>query len=572
MKNREIAKELNEIAEIMEIQEIQWKPRAYRSAARKIENLSEDLEDIYKQQGKKGLEKIPSIGKKLSQHIADLIDQGRVKKWDKLRKKSVPGLHELLHIEGLGSKKVKKLFSELNIKNIDDLQQAAQNNQIRELSGFGRKSEQNILKSINRYKKSNKRMLLAQAWTLAGEIINFLQDNAEIIKIDAAGSLRRMKETVGDIDILSVSSKPEELMETLANIPNKQRILVQGKTKTSLLLKEGFQVDFRCIDQESYGAALVYFTGSKSHNIELRKIASDKGYKLSEYGLFRKKSDKLVAGGSEKEIYQKLGLNWIPPELRENRGELEKFRKNNFPDLIELKHIRGDLQMHTKYSDGHNSIREMAKKAAELGYDYICITDHSKSERIAKGMKESEIKKQWEEIEKINKKEQVKILKGAEVNILDDGTLDYEDELLKKLDVVLIAVHSGFKSSKTKMTKRILKALDNKYVNILAHPTGRKIFQREGYNADFEEIFKKCKQKKVAVEINCDPIRLDLNDRMIIRAKQIQVKFSLGTDSHTQSSLENIKYGIGQARRGWLEKNDVINTLTYKQLIKFLKK
>lgn len=222
-------------------------------------------------------------------------------------------------------------------------------------------------------------MLLDQAWTLAGEVINFLQDNAEIIKIDAAGSLRRMKETVGDIDILSVSSKPEKLMETLANIPNKQRILVQGKTKTALLLKEGIQVDFRCIDQESYGAALVYFTGSKSHNIELRKIASDKGYKLSEYGLFRKKSKKLIAGSSEKEIYQKLGLNCIPPELRENRGELEKFRKNNFPNLIELKHIRGDLQMHTKYSDGHNSITEMAKKAAELDYDYICITDHSKS-------------------------------------------------------------------------------------------------------------------------------------------------------------------------------------------------
>ncbi len=569
MKNREISEILNEIADILEIQDVQWKPRAYRSAARKIENMSENVQDIYKKKGKKGLEAIPTVGSGLSDHIAELIENGKVAKWEKLKKESGKGINELLNIEGLGPNKVKQLSKELGIKSLKDLRKAIEDKKIRKLEGFGQKTEENVLNSILQYGKSRERMLLGNAWTLAWETINYLKKNSDISKIDFAGSLRRMKETVGDIDILVVTKNPNKLMDSFSSMPNVSRVLVKGKTKTSVVLTEGINVDVRTVEAKSYGSAMQYFTGSKDHNIALRKVAVSKGYKLSEYGLFSKKTNRQLAGKTEKEVYNKLGFEWIPPELRENRDELQG---KKVPKLVELKDVRGDLQMHTTYSDGYDTIRDMARAAKKRGYEYIAITDHSKSERIAKGMEEDEIKKQWKEISRIAGEEKIKILKGAEVDILPDGKLDYPKEILKKLDIVLAAVHSRFKSSKKEMTERILKGLDNEHVNIFAHPTGRIVNRREGYNADFEKIFERCKENKIALEINCDPHRLDLNDTKILSAKEHGVKFSLGTDAHHKERLDNMRFGVGQARRGWLKREDIINTLSYEKLTKFLKK
>ncbi|MFO8082866.1 MAG: DNA polymerase/3'-5' exonuclease PolX [Desulfobacterales bacterium] len=572
MKNREIAKKLNEIADILEFNEVEWKPRAYRSAARKIENMSQEVEDIYKEKGKKGLEEISSVGKRLAEHIADYIEKGEVKRWQELEKKGKKGSYELVKLEGLGPNKARQLYKELDIKTVADLKKAVKNKKIRELEGFGKKSEDNIQKAILQFEKGHERMLIGKAWKIAWELIDYIKENATIKKIDYAGSLRRMKETIGDIDLLAISDNPGKVMEIFVEAPDVKRVIQKGKTKTTVLLDEGIHVDLRVIEQGSYGSALQYFTGSKDHNIAVRNIALDKGYKLSEYGLFRKKNGEKVSGENEEDIYDKIGLIWMPPELRQNRGEIEASKNNDLPKLVELADIKGDLQMHTKYSDGHDTIENMAKKAKELGYDYIAITDHSQSETIAKGLSEKQLRKAWNEIGKIAKKEKIKILKSAEVNVLADGNLDYSDDLLKDMDVVLMSVHSRFKSSKKEMTERLLRALDNKYVNILAHPTGRMIHKREGYDADFEKIFKKCAENEIALEINADPQRLDLNDIMILKAKKHHVKFCINTDAHSSGGLENMRFGVGQARRGWLEKKDVINTYTNEKLLDFFKK
>jgi DNA polymerase (family X) len=571
MKNREIASILNEIADIMELQEIEWKPRAYKKAARKIENMSENVEDIYKKKGISGLKNIPTIGQKLAQHIADYLNKGKVSEWEKLKKGS-KGIHKLLKIEGLGPSKVKTLHKKLKIKTVQDLKKAIKQKKLQKLKGFGEKTEQNIIQALKFYEKSGKRMLINKAWNIAQDVIDYLKENAEIKKIDIAGSLRRMKETIGDLDILATTKKPKQLMDTFTKMPEVSRVLVKGNTKSSIRLKNGPQVDLRVIDEKSYGAALIYFTGNKDHNIALRKLATKKGYKLSEYNLVNKKTGKVIASKTEKEVYRKLDLEWMPPELRTNRNELEAASKKKIPKLVQQEQIKGDLQMHTKYSDGENTIKEMVNTAKKLRYNYIAITDHSQDERIANGMDKKTIKKQWKEIDRIQKTEKIKILKGSEINILADGSLDYDEEILKKLDIVLVAIHSGFKSSKKKMTERILKGLDNKYVNIFVHPTGRLINKRKGYDADFDKIFKKCKENNIAVEINCSPERLDLNDAKIIEAKKYNIKFSLGTDAHTKGSLENMRFGVGQAKRGWLEKKDIINTMSYKQLKKFIKK
>lgn len=569
MKNREIARKLNEVADILEFNEVDWKPRAYRSAARKIENMSREIAAIYKQEGKKGLEEISSIGQRLADHIAELIDDGRVKQWEKLEKKGSEGAYELVKLEGLGPSKARQLYQELDINTIPDLKKAVKDKKIRDLNGFGKKTEDNIYKAILQHEKGRERMLIGKAWKIAWEMIDYLEQKADIEKIDYAGSLRRMKETIGDIDLLVISDKPKAVMDAFVKAPGVKRIIGKGETKSSILLDEGNNVDLRVIEKDSYGSALQYFTGSKDHNIALRNIAINKEYKLSEYGLFQKKTNKKIAGKNEEDIYKKLGLPWIPPELRKNRGEIEAAEKNELPDLLELSDIKGDLQMHTRYSDGYDKIEDMVQKAKELCYDYIAITDHSESETIAKGMSAQDLRKAWDQIDKIAQKEDFKILKSAEVNILADGQLDYSDDLLKDMDLVLVSVHSRFKSSKKEMTDRILKALSNKYVNILAHPTGRMIHKRESYDADFEKIFRKCAENNIALEINADPERLDLNDVMILKAKEYHVKFSINTDAHSTGGLDNMRFGVGQARRGWLEKKDVINTCSYSDLLKF---
>ncbi|QLC49889.1 DNA polymerase/3'-5' exonuclease PolX [Methanolobus zinderi] len=570
MINREIADILNEAADILEFNGVEWKPRAYRRAARKIEDLSEDIRNIYRKSGKKGLEDIPGVGSGIANHIIEYLETGRVEKFERLKEESPGGTGELVEIRGLGPKKVKKLVEELNIKTVSDLREAVEEHEIRELEGFGEKTEENILKSIILFEKSHERMLLGKAMGLAEDVLFYMQENSELEKIDYAGSLRRMKETIGDIDMLVISSDPENVMKTFVNMEDADRVESRGLTRSTVILRGGIHVDLRVVPAESYGAAMQYFTGSKDHNIAMRDLAISKGYKLSEYGLFRKDSGKMVEGADEKSIYSRLGLQYIPPELRENRGEIAAAGKNELPELLELGDIRGDLHIHTTFSEGSDSLEEMVKAAENMGYEYIAITDHSRSQRIASGMQIDELRQQWEEIDRVAGEYDIRILKGAEVDILKDGSLDYPDDILAELDIVVGSVHSGFKSPKEEMTERIVAALEHRYMDILGHPSGRLIGKRESYEADFDTVFETAVNNGKILEINAHPERLDLNDRLILKAKEYGVKFSINTDSHSTSNLSFMKFGVGQARRGWLTKDDDINTYSYDRLRQLL--
>jgi DNA polymerase (family 10) len=570
MTNQEIADLFYEIADILEFKEIKWKPRAYRSAARTIENTYQSLKEIYNSEGKKGLEKLPEIGSNIADHIVEYLETGKIEKFEKIKKDAPASTHELIQIDGLGPKRVKQLVEELNIKNISDLKKAIKKHRVKTLKGFGYKTEKNLQKSIEQYENRLQRMFVDKALNLAENTISYLIEKTDIDRINYAGSLRRMKETIGDIDILVTASSSKDIMDTFVNMPGIERVVSKGTTRSTVLLKEGINVDLRVILEDSYGSAMQYFTGSKDHNIELRNIALRKGYKLSEYGLYSKKSNKKEEGKSEKSIYAKLGLEYIPPELRENRGEFKAADTGHIPELVELNDIQGDLHTHTKFSEGKNNIENMAEAAQNRGYEYIAITDHSISQKIAGGMEIDELKQQWDIIDNISDNYKIKILKGAEVDILSDGSLDYPDDILKTLDIVIGSVHSGLKSSKSEMTERIITALNNKYLNILGHPTGRIIGKREGSQLDLEKIFETAVDNNKILEINGQPRRLDLNDELILKASEFDVKFCINTDSHDISQLDFMKYGIGQARRGWLVKDAVINSYSYSKLRKIL--
>ncbi|MDD5133630.1 MAG: DNA polymerase/3'-5' exonuclease PolX [Candidatus Nanoarchaeia archaeon] len=563
MLNLEISRIFYEIADILEIKEVEWKPRAYRNAARSIESLTKDVKEIYKNEGLKGLQEIPGIGEALALKIEEYIKTGKIHEYEKLKSSMPKGFSELMNISGLGPKKIRKLYKELDIKNVSDLQKAIQKRKLENIYGFGEKTEENIFKSIELLKESKKRFLLGIAYPIATLVKEKLQKLKEVNQVEIAGSLRRMQETIGDVDILVTSTNHKKVIETFVKFPEVRRILAKGETRASVILEEDIQCDLRVVNKNQFGSALQYFTGSKDHSIALRKIAIKKGYKLSEYGLFKGK--KVVASRTEKEIYNKLGFPYIEPELRENRGELIK----KIPNIISYNEIKGDLHIHTKATDGTASILEMANAAKSLGHEYIAITDHSKSSAIVNGLSESQLLKQIEEIKNLNKKiKGIKILSGSEVNILKNGDLDYSDNILKKLDVVLIGIHNGFKMSKQDMTKRILNALDNENANILVHPTGRLLNQRAPYEVDLNKIFKFCSDKNKILEIDSSLDRLDLNDINIKRAIENRVKLVIDTDSHSVKSLNNIKYGIAQARRGWCTSKDIVNTLPLKEFLK----
>ncbi|MBD3354698.1 DNA polymerase/3'-5' exonuclease PolX [Candidatus Woesearchaeota archaeon] len=512
----------------------------------------------------------------MADHIVEYIKNKKIKKFEKLRKKYPKEITELVDLEGLGPKKVKKLVKELKISSSGDLKKAAKKGKIAEVKGFGEKTEENILDALKIKKESKKRMRIDKALEIAKELVDHIEDNAPVQEIDYVGSIRRMKKTIGDIDILVISKKPKKVMEVFTKMDTVKKVISKGKTRSSVMLKEdNIHVDIRVVDKSSYAAAMQYFTGSKEHSIELRKIAKKKGYKISEYGIFKRKKGKnrKIPLKNEDSLYNKLDMQYVPPEMRENRGEIDTAKEKDIPKLVEEDDIRGDLHVHTKYSDGDNTIEEIAKAAQKKGYKYIAITDHSKSARIAGGMDEKKIKKQWKEIDKVNKKlKKIKILKGAEVDIKKDGSLDYSDKILKNLDVVVGGVHSNLKMSKKKMTTRIIKALNNKYLTIFAHPTGRLVGKRKAYEADFSKIFKEATKNKKILEINSQPERLDLSGADVLAAKKQGCKFAVDTDSKDISDLNLIGLGIGQAKRGWLEKKDIINTKTYKQLKKILKK
>lgn len=581
MRNREIAELFYEAADILEYQQVEWKPRAYRKAAQMIENLGEDIEKIYAREGKAGLTKIPGIGESIADHISEYLETNKVEKFEKLKEKAPSGTAELMEIRGLGAKKIKKLSDTLGVRTLSDLKNAIIAHRLKRLEGFGEKSEKNLARAIEQYEKSHARLALGKALPLADEVISALKAQCEsrtskidFSKIIYTGSLRRLKETIGDIDILAEAEKEEALkvMDCFVSLPDVEQVILKGSTKSSVILREGTAIDLRVVPPESYGAALQYFTGSKEHNIELRNVAIKNGYKLSEYGLYLKESGKQIAGSSEAEIYERLGLAYIPPELRENRGEIRAAVRNALPKLVEAGDLRGDLHMHTEYSEGKDSLKTMIEKAETLGYEYIAVTDHSRSQKIANGLEVEKLKAQWKEIDKLSKQFRIKILKGSEVDILKDGSLDYPAEILKELDVVVGAVHSGFAFPERRMTERIVTALENKYLDILAHPSGRLLGKREAYAVNFEKVFEVAAANEKVIEINSQPSRLDLNDELILRAKTFGLKFCISTDSHAVSDLTSMRYGLGQARRGWLEKEDVVNTYPYSRLKQVFKK
>ena len=568
MKNREIAKIFYEIADMLEMQDVQFKPRAYRKAAQNIESLSEDIEEIYK---RGELEKIPGVGKSIAEKVKEFIEKGSVAYYEKLKKEIPVNLEELSSVEGLGPKMIKLLYKELGIKNLNDLEKAAKEGKIRHLKGMGERTEQKILENIEFARKKGGRILLGFALPEAMKLIKFLEKYAE--KISLAGSLRRKKETIGDMDILAVSLNPEKLMDEFTSMNEVDKILAKGETKSSVRLKSGIQVDLRIVDKESFGSALQYFTGSKEHNIEVRKIAVRNGYKLNEYGLFDKKSNKKIAGENEEGVYKALGMQYIPPELRENRGEVEAALNGALPALVERKDVRGDLQMHTKWSDGANTIEEMVKEGIKLGHSFIAITDHVGTLKIAGGMGEEEIRKQMKEIESLNEKyDDFHIFHGVEVNILKDGNLDMSRKVLKDVDVVIASIHSAFRQPMEEMTKRLLKALENDVVDILAHPTARIIYKREAIKFDVEKVFDAARENDIILEINAQPDRLDLNDILAKKAIEMGVKLSIGTDAHNKETLRYIELGVAVARRAWAEKKDIVNTYSIDKLEKIFSK
>src|SRR3989338_5114342 len=569
MKNHEVAELLNEIADLLEIQDIQFKPRAYRKAAFVIDGLSEDIEEIWK---KNKLDDIPAVGEGIAKKISDFLEHCTSSYLEKLKKQVPVDIEELGKIEGLGPKTIMKLYKKLNVKNIKDLEKAAKQHKIQKIEGLGHTVEENILKSIEFAKLSGKRFLLGYALDVAREIKNRLSNLNDVSKVEIAGSLRRKKETIGDIDILATSKNPEKVMDFFTSMENVADVIAKGSTKSMVRLKEGLQADVRVISEKNYGAALLYFTGNKQHNITLRKIAIKKGLKLSEYGLFDKKSNKMLAGKTEEECYKKLGLAYIEPEIREDEGEIEVAEKNKLPKLMGYKDLKGDLQMHTKWSDGSNTIMEMANAAKKLGFEYICITDHTGNLKIANALDEKRIKKQRKEIDKANQQlKNFTILHGTEVNIKDNGTLDMKDRVLKEFDIVLAAIHSGFKNSKEKITQRLIKAMENEHIDIIAHPFGRLINERPAYEMDFDKVLEKASQTNTILEINAYPDRLDLNDVNVRAAIKACIKLSIGTDAHEASELRYYELGIATARRGWAEKKDIINTYSVKEMLSLLK-
>ncbi len=580
-KNKEIANIFYEIADFLEMEGIAFKPYAYKKAAIALESFEEDVANIYQKGGKKSLEEIPGVGKSIAEKIEEYLKTGKIRYWQELKKKTPINTEELIAVEGLGPKKIKVLYQRLKIRNLKDLEKAAKAHKISPLFGFGEKTEQNILEGIAFLKKSKGRFLLGEILPEVNKVLAALKHLKEIEQINPAGSVRRMKDTIGDVDILvttkgSISAKAsaDKIMDFFVSLPGVTKVWMKGSTKSSVRMAQGFDVDLRVVKKKSYGSALQYFTGSKEHNIMMRRIAIEKGLKLSEYGLF--KSKKMIAGWSEQGIYKSLGVSWIPPEMRENRGEIEASLKGKLPRIIAYNDIKGDLHCHSNWNGGKNSIEEKAKAAKDLGYQYIGIADHTKFLKIEHGLDEKELEKRNKEIESLNSKfkiqnSKIRILKGCEANILNDGSIDIKDEVLAKLDYVIAGIHSNFKMGKTEMTERIIKAMKNPNVDIISHPTGRILKKRDEYQIDFNKILRAAKEYNVVLEINAFPQRMDLNDKKIRMAKEADVKMVINTDSHHISHLAFMKYGIAQARRGWAEKVDIINTHPLEKLLKFFK-
>ena len=582
ISNSEIAKILREIGEYLDMQGAAFKPRAYEKAAEAIEALQEEVADIYKSGQLKALEDISGVGVSIAEKIEELLKTGKSKYYEQLKAETPVNLSELTAVEGLGPKSIKKLYEELAIRDLEDLEKAAKGGKIRGIEGFGAKTEENILKGIRFVKKSKGRFILGFIMPDIRAIESRLKVMKEVKKLATAGSVRRRKETVGDADILVVSDTPKPIMDYFVSMPEVTRVYAHGESKSAVKLKSGLDVDLRVVPEESYGAALNYFTGSKDHNIALREIAIKKGYKLNEYGLFQKtkKGEERIAGITEEEIYRVLGLDYIDPEIREMTGEIEAARKNELPKLVRREDLMGDLQVQTNWSDSENSIEEMAIAAMKLGFEYIAITDHTKRLAMTHGLDEKKMLEQIKEINRVNQKlkesplsknKNFRILKGTECDILKDGSLDLPDSVLEKLDVVGASVHSYFNLTKEEQTERIKRAMRNSNVDIIFHPTGRLIQRREPYKVDVGELIKIAKETKTVLEIDAYPDRLDLKDEYIRKCVEVGVKMAIDSDAHSAAHFSFLEYGVAQARRGWAERKDIINAWPLEKMLSMLK-
>ncbi|NLM30982.1 MAG: DNA polymerase/3'-5' exonuclease PolX [Methanomicrobiales archaeon] len=570
LTNIEVAAILYEVADLLEIKGVRFKPYAYRRVAQAIVTLPEDIADLARE-GR--LSEINGVGKGIAGRITEIIETGRLGYLESLREELPEGVQELTRIEGIGPKRALFLSRELGIQGIDDLEAAATAGRIRDLPGFGEKSEENILAGIRMRRMAGKRHLLGYILPTARDIEQRLSALESVGRVSLAGSVRRRKETIGDVDILATSTRPEDVMEAFVSLPGVSRILVRGTTKTSVVLTTGIQVDLRVVDDAHYGAALQYFTGSKEHNIALRKLAIARNWRLNEYGLVDLADGRMIAGEDEVGVYRALDLAWIPPELREDRGEIEAARNNALPDLIDYGSIRGDLHVHTHWSEGAHSIEEMAEAARALHYEYIAICDHAESLHIARGLSPERLADQMREIERINRAadDGFTLLTGTECNIDMDGQIDLPDSVLADLDVVVASVHSGFKQPREEMTERVITAMHNEHVDIIGHPTGRVLLSREAYQIDLPRVSRAAAALGVLMEINAFPGRLDLSDVNARQAREAGVRFSLGSDAHSQKNLRFMEFGVATARRGWLSAGDIANTRSLADLRGFLR-
>jgi len=570
VKNREVANILNEMAELLELHaENRFKIIAYGKAARTIESLKEDVEQICRE-GR--LDSIPGVGKAIAQKVEEYLRTGKIQAHQDLLKDTPPGQAELLQISGLGPKTIFMLHEKLKISNLDELEKAAREHRIRRLPRMGATSEKNILKAIERYRKRSTRIPYYVAEPIVDRILEHLKKIEGLENITAAGSYRRGKETVGDIDILATAAHPEAIISAFVRMPMVEEVLSKGPTKASVIVSETIQVDLRIVEHRSYGTVLQYFTGSKDHNVRIRQLALERGYSLSEYSLKRLSDAQDLFFDREEAVYSTLGLQYVAPELREDRGEIEVAQRSALPHLISLADIRGDLHVHSDWSDGRGSIEEMAKASQALGYEYIALCDHSPSVGIAGGLSAEDLDKKIDAVFTLNEAlDGLTVLVGAEVDIKADGSLDYTDDLLAKCDVVVASVHMGQQQKERAITGRLITAIENENVDIIGHPTGRIIDRRDPYDVDMQAVLQAAARTGTAMEINAHPSRLDLNDVWARAAKELGVKMSIASDAHDPEQLKVMKYGITVARRGWLEKKDLLNALTLQDLMKKLR-
>ena len=568
--NADITAIFTEIADLLEIQAANpFRIRSYRNAARILGDLPQEAR-VLMERGE-DLTHLPGIGNDLAGKINEIVSTGQCSLLDRLHRELPPAITELLKIPGLGPKRVKTLYHDLDVQTVEQLLRAAQDGRIRALPGFGEKTEQNILQAVQAHAMQNRRFKLATAAQYAETLHAFLQAIPGVQQVAVAGSFRRMRETVGDLDILVAAAPDSAVMQFFTAYDEVAEVFSAGETRSSILLKSGIQVDLRVVAQQSYGAALHYFTGSKAHNIAIRRIAQHLGLKINEYGVFR--GAQRIAGDTEESVYRAVGLPYIEPELREDRGEIEAARAGRLPKLVELSDLRGDLHAHTRATDGHDTLRDMALAAKAMGLEYLAITEHSRRLTVAHGLDPQKLARQCDEIDRLNEQlNGITLLKGIEVDILDGGSLDLPDTVLAQLDLVIGAVHSRFDLSRARQTERILRAMDHPHFTLLAHPSGRLIEQREPYDVDMLRIIRHAKERGCFLELNAHPERLDLLDSQCQSAKEEGVLVSINSDAHSRFDFGNLKYGVGQARRGWLEKNDVLNTRNLSALRKLLKR